>query len=148
MGLNKDLKEFLGLLLSRKVEYLVVGAHAVAFHGHPRFTGDIDFLIRTEPENAARMELACRDFGFAGYPFVADEFLVPGQVFQLGRSPNRIDIMTGISGVPTEEAWEGKVGGRLGEFAVFFLSKEHLIKNKSLTGRTKDLADVELLSRR
>ena len=148
MELQKDLKEFLELLLSKKVEFLVVGAHAVAFHGHPRLTGDIDFLIRTTPENVAKVESVCGEFGFSGPPFVAAEFLKSGQTFQMGRPPNRIDILTAISGVSTDEAWEHKVAGVLSGHEVFYISKEDLIKNKKSTGRLKDLADVDILSRR
>ena len=148
MKLQKDLREFLGLLRSRKVDFLIVGAHAVAFYGHPRLTGDIDFLIRLSPENARRLEEACSAFGFSGPPFVASEFLVPGQTFQLGRPPNRIDILTAISGVATEDAWKDRVTGKLSDEEVFFISKSHLILNKKSTGRLKDLADAEILSRR
>ncbi|MFN8392389.1 MAG: hypothetical protein U0136_18995 [Bdellovibrionota bacterium] len=94
MDLQKDLREFIELLLSKKVEFLVVGAHAVAFHGHPRLTGDIDLLIRVTAENAKKLESACGEFGFSGPPFVAAEFLKPGQNFQLGRQRNRVDILT------------------------------------------------------
>lgn len=148
MVLQTDLKEFLELLLSRKVEFLIVGAHAVAFHGHPRFTGDIDFLVVGNPENAKRLEAVCADFGFDGPPFVAKEFLVPNQTFQLGRPPNRIDILTSISGVPTDTAWKNRVAGTLVGHQVFYISKEDLIANKCATGRTKDLADAEILQRR
>ncbi len=148
MDLQKDLNEFLKLLLSKKVEFLVVGAHAVAFHGHPRLTGDIDFLIRLSPENASRMQAVCYDFGFRGEPFIASEFLKPRQTFQLGRPPNRIDILTSITGVTTDKAWEQRVKGLLSGKEVYFISKEDLIQNKRSTGRTKDLADAEILARR
>jgi len=148
VDLQKDLKEFLGLLISKRVEFLVVGAHALAFHGHPRLTGDIDFLIRMSPENAQRLEDVCAEFGFRGDPFLAREFLKTEQTFQLGRPPNRIDILTSISGVETETAWSNRVSGRLANFDVSFLSKEDLITNKKATGRLKDLADVETLLRR
>jgi hypothetical protein len=146
--LQKDLKEFLGLLLSKKVEFLVVGAHAVAFHGYPRLTGDIDFLVRLNSKNAELLEQACSDFGFVGPPFVAAEFSKSGQTFQLGRPPNRIDILTSISGVPIEQAWEQKTVGTLAGYEVFFISKQDLILNKRSTGRPKDMADAEILSRR
>jgi hypothetical protein len=148
MELQKDLNEFLELLLSKKVDFLVVGAHAVAFHGHPRLTGDIDFLIRSDQENASRMEAVFRDFGFIGHPFVVSELLKPEQTFQLGRPPNRIDILTSISGVSTEDAWANKIKGTLSGKQVYFISKLDLIQNKRSTGRMKDLADAEILSRR
>ncbi|MCB0322614.1 MAG: hypothetical protein KDD69_03540 [Bdellovibrionales bacterium] len=148
MDLQTDLREFIELLLSKKVEFLVVGAHAVAFHGHPRLTGDIDFLIRLTPENAERLEQVCSAFGFSGPPFIASEFLKAGQTFQLGRQPNRIDILTSISGIATDEAWERKVRGKLASLEVFYISKPDLIQNKRATGRLKDLADADILSRR
>jgi hypothetical protein len=146
--LQKDLKEFLQLLLSKKVEFVVVGAHAVAFHGHPRLTGDIDFLVRVNPENAARLETVFREFGFQGPPFVASEFEKAGQVFQVGRPPNRIDVITAISGVSTEDVWRDRVPGKLSELDVSFISRAQLLLNKSSTGRAKDLADVETLNKR
>ena len=148
MDLQKDLKEFLELLLSKKVEFLVVGAHALAFHGHPRLTGDIDFLIRLTPENAEKMEQVCNDFGFDGPPFMAAEFLKSGQTFQMGLPPNRIDILTAISGITTDEAWNNKVAGILSGHQVYFISKNDLLQNKRSTGRLKDLADADILSRR
>jgi len=148
MNLQKDLKEFLELFLSQKVEFLIVGAHAVAFHGHPRLTGDIDFLVRLTIENAKKIESVCSKFGFCGEPFVAAEFLKAGQTFQLGRPPNRIDILTSISGVSTDEAWKRKVPGKLAGHDVYYISKEDLIRNKTATGRLKDMADAEILKKR
>lgn len=148
MELQKDLKKFLDLLLSKKVEFLVVGAHAVAFHGYPRLTGDIDFLIRLTTDNAERLQEVCEEFGFNGPPFIAVEFLKAGQTFQLGRPPNRIDILTSISGVSTEEAWKRKIEGNLSGMSVFYISKPDLIRNKLSTGRSKDIVDAEILEKR
>lgn len=148
MDLQEDLKEFLELLLSKKVEFLIVGAHALAYHGYPRFTGDIDYLLNNSPENADRIVAVCAAFGFSGDPFVKDEFLKLGQTFQLGRAPNRIDILTSISGVPTEQAWGNRVQGLLAGYSVDFISKQDLILNKRATGRLKDLSDAEILERR
>ncbi|MFZ5891176.1 MAG: hypothetical protein ACOY0T_09000 [Myxococcota bacterium] len=88
--LHSDLSEFVALLNSRSVEYVVVGGHAVAFHGHPRFTGDIDFLVRPTPENAYRVLLVLKDFGFGDLGLTADDLTAPERVVQLGRPPNRI----------------------------------------------------------
>lgn len=148
MELQKDLQEFLGLLISKKVDFLVVGAHAVAYHGHPRFTGDINFLILRNRENAIRLEEAFAAFGFSGDPFVVSEFLKPEQTFQLGRPPNRIGVLTSITGVDSDEAWARKVRGRLGRNEVFYISKADLLTNKLATGRPKDLADAQVLSGR
>jgi len=143
--LQTDLKEFIALLNSHGVEYLVVGGHAVAFHGHPRFTGDIDFLVRPTAENAARVLAAMRDFGFGDLQLVAADFTTPERIVQLGRPPNRIDILTSISGVEFDEAWSDRIAAKLDEQAVHFLGFDTLIRNKKASGRDKDLADVKTL---
>ena len=148
MKLQKDLREFIELLLSKRVEFVIVGAHAVAYYGHPRITGDIDFLVRTSPENAAKLESVFSQFGFSGPPFIAAEFLRPGQVFQVGRPPNRIDVLTSISGIDTESVWRDRVIGKLAGLTVDFISRAHLVQNKSSTGRPKDLSDIEALKSR
>ena len=143
--LQTDLREFIALLNSRKVEYLIVGGHAVAFHGHPRFTGDIDFFIRATTDNADRVLEALADFGFAGIGLSRDDLVAPGQVVQLGRPPNRIDILTSISGVGFDQAWDARVPADLDGEPVQFLGWHHLIQNKQASDRTKDRADVEKL---
>jgi hypothetical protein len=99
------LREFIELLTSHGCEFLVVGGHAVAFHGHPRFTGDIDFLIRSTSENESRVLAALRDFGFGQLELRVEDLTKPESVVQLGRPPNRIDLLTSISGVEFERAW-------------------------------------------
>jgi hypothetical protein len=133
-------------LNSHAVEYLVVGGHAVAFHGHPRFTGDIDFLVRPTAENADRVLAAVRDFGFGDLQLASGDFTVPERIVQLGRPPNRIDILTSISGVDFEDAWSDRVAATLDEQPVHFLGFDALIRNKKASGRDKDLADVKTLS--
>ena len=96
--LQTDLREFIELLNSHGVDFLVVGGHAVAFHGHPRFTGDIDLFVRATPENAQRVMDALQDFGFGGIGVVSEDFLEPNRVVQLGRPPARIDLMTSTHG--------------------------------------------------
>ena len=145
MNLSADLREFIESLNARNVEYLVAGAHAMAFHGYPRFTGDIDLFVNTTPENAERIEQAIYAFGFGATGLCAADFLVPEQVIQLGVAPNRIDVMTFLSGITFEEAWAARQAGTLDGLPVFFLSKPMLIKNKRASGRTKDLADIEVL---
>jgi hypothetical protein len=144
--LDKDLREFIELLNSRRVDYIVVGGHAVAFHGHPRFTGDIDFLVRSSPENAERLIGAIKEFGFSNLRLTPDELTRPNTVVQLGYPPNRIDLLTSISGVEFEEAWSGKAGGYLDGLPVFFLGWDALLENKRVSGRDKDLVDVSKLS--
>ena len=143
--LQTDLREFIVLLNSHKVEYLLVGGHAVAFHGHPRFTGDIDFLVRTTPENAARVLSVLNDFGFADLAITANDLIEPGRVLQLGHAPNRIDLLTSISGVDFDTAWAARIQAQLDDQPVTLLSREHLLQNKRASGRQKDLADVAKL---
>jgi len=143
--LQSDLSEFIGLLNSHRVEYLVVGGHAVAFHGHPRFTGDIDLLIRPTRENAEAVLRVLREFGFGSLQVEPVDLTLPGRVVQLGRPPNRIDLLTSISGVTFAEAWEGRVAGGLDNRQVSFLGWDALIKNKTASGRDKDRLDVKRL---
>lgn len=145
MKLQKDLREFIALLNSLKVEYLIVGGHAVAFHGHPRFTGDIDFLIRPVTPNVKRLMETLHAFGFAELDLSPDDFIQPNAVVQLGRPPNRIDLLTSISGVDFEDAWENRIAGQLDGIDVFFLGLDSLLKNKAATGRDKDLVDLKKL---
>src|SRR5689334_17449685 len=111
MKLSKDLRAFIELLNSEGVEYVVVGAHAVAYHGHPRYTGDTDFLVGVGEPNACRLERVLVSFGFGSTGLKADDFMKPDRVVQLGRSPNRIDLVTSISGVTFAEAWKTRVLG-------------------------------------
>jgi hypothetical protein len=143
--LQKDSREFIELLNSHGVEFLVVGGHAVAFHGHPRFTGDIDFWIRAEIDNATRLLSALRSFGFEQLALTADDFTTPGRIVQLGHPPNRIDLLTSISGVAFEAAWAAREMATLDGLPVFFLGWRSLIDNKLASGRPKDLADVAKL---
>jgi hypothetical protein len=143
--LQSDLREFIGLLNSHKVEYLVVGGHAVAFHGHPRFTGDIDFFIRASGENAERVLRALDAFGFGSLGITAADLTQPGQVVQLGRPPNRIDILTSISGVDFDSAWGARAPADLDGHAVNFIGAHELLTNKQASGRPKDLADAAKL---
>lgn len=145
MTLAKDLREFIESLSSHGVEFVVVGAHAVAFHGHPRFTGDLDLLVRPAPENAGRLMAALRAFGFASPGLSAADFLRPESVVQLGVAPNRIDLLTSLTGVGFDEAWAGRVAGALGGLPVSFLGYDALLKNKQATGRTRDAEDVARL---
>jgi len=143
--LQSDLSEFIGLLNSLKVEYLVVGGHAVAFHGHPRFTGDIDFFIRTTGENADRVLRVLDAFGFGSLGITAADLTQPERVVQLGRPPNRIDILTSISGVEFESAWASRAPADLDGHAVNFIGIDALLKNKQASGRPRDLADAAKL---
>ena len=143
--LQSDLKEFIELLNSHGVEYVVVGGHAVAFHGHPRFTGDIDFFIRMTSSNVNRILAVLEDFGFGGLGITEQDLLQPERIIQLGQPPNRIDILTSISGVDFESAWDKRVETVMDDQAVNILGWNELLKNKRVAARPKDLADVEKL---
>src|SRR5438874_9717549 len=143
MSLNADLREFIELLNSRGVEYVIVGAHSLAFHGRPRYTGHLDLLVRPSRENAAKLVSLLRDFGFEKADFVEADFTVPEQMIQLGRAPNRIDLLTSISGVAIAEAFSTRMSTELEGLPVFVLSKEALIQNKRAVGRPQDIADLE-----
>jgi Nucleotidyl transferase of unknown function (DUF2204) len=146
MRLSRDLREFLELLNSRGVDYVIVGAHSLAFHGRPRFTGDLDILVRTTSGQAVKLIKLLTDFGFKETEFRPADFTKPEQVIQLGRAPNRIDLLTSLSGVTSEEAFATKVSAELDGIPVFVLGKEALIRNKRATGRPQDLADLESLT--
>jgi len=145
MQLSKDLREFVELLNSRKIKYLLVGGHAVAFHGHPRYTGDVDFLIDTSPENAAQVAAAVSDFGFGSLGLKEGDFRETEMVIQLGRAPNRIDLLTSVAAVSFEEAWKTRVQASLDGLPVWVISKDLLVQNKLAAARPQDLADVAKL---
>jgi hypothetical protein len=146
MEAQKDFKELLELFNEHKVEYIVIGSYALAFHGAPRFTGDIDIFVHSSSENAQRILSALTAFGFGSLNLTVDDFQNPNSVVQLGTPPVRIDIITSITGVTWEEAEKGKKFGSYGNVPVCFLGREQYIINKRATGRKKDLADLEALA--
>ena len=148
MILQSDLREFIELLNSRKVEYVVVGGYAVAFHGYPRFTGDIDFFVRPTVENGSRLVEVLGAFGFGSLGIDPAIFAAPKKVVQLGRPPNRIDLITGIDGIDFEEAWQSRVPANLAGVPVSFLGRDALVRNKRAAARPKDLLDLEKLKSR
>jgi hypothetical protein len=143
--LQADLREFIELLNSHNVDYLVVGGHAVAFHGHPRFTGDIDFLIRATPANARRVLRVLQEFGFGEIGIGEADLIEAGRIVQLGQPPNRIDLLTSISGVDFESAWGSRVPTTMDDQPVNLIGWDDLVRNKRMSGRQKDLADLEKL---
>lgn len=145
--LSRDLREFIHLLNTKSVEYVIVGAWALAFHGRPRYTGDIDIFIAREQDNADRLMEVIEAFGFGQFGIKRDDFLHVDHVIQLGREPNRIDILTGISGVAFDEAWESREQGSISNVAVLFISRDLLIKNKRAANRDKDRGDIKLLEK-
>ena len=147
MKLQTDLREFIELLNSHCVDYLVVGGYAVAFHGHPRFTGDIDVFVRSQLTNTERVMAALRDFGFDNLSIDAAGLASEPRILQLGTPPNRVDILTAISGVDFDAAWSGRVDGELDGLHVYFIGRDHLMQNKRASGRDKDLLDLRKLER-
>lgn len=143
--LQDDLREFIELLNSHTVEYVIVGGHAVAFHGHPRFTGDIDFFIRMTPPNAERLLAVLREFGFGTLDITARDLLEPKRVLRLGYPPNQIDILTSISGVDFDSAWDTRVESVIDNQPVSIIGRAELLRNKKAAGRQKDLADIDQL---
>jgi hypothetical protein len=145
MEIHTDFKELLELFNKHKVEYIVVGGYALAFHGAPRFTGDIDLFVRPAHENAQKILAALDEFGFGSLDLSEKDFTTPGQVIQLGVPPIRIDIITRVSGVSWDKANLDKVPGQYDQAPVFFIGREDFITNKKATGRKKDNADIEAL---
>lgn len=145
--MNRDFAEMLSALFATGAEFLVVGAHALAAHGTPRATGDIDIWVRPTPENADRVLSALKAFGAPLFDLTREDLSRPGIVFQLGLPPFRIDILTGISGVTFEEAWPDRLVSQVETMQVSFIGRAALIKNKRAAGRPKDLVDVENLEK-
>jgi hypothetical protein len=145
MELSPDFSELVELFNARKVDYVIVGAFALAFHGAPRFTGDLDILVRPEQDNSRRVLDALQAFGFGSLNLQAEDFSDPHRVIQLGFPPVRIDLMTSLTGLTWEEIATGKIAGLLGKIPVQYLGKAELIRNKRAVGRAKDLADIESL---
>jgi len=143
--LNKDYKEMLQCLLEENVRFLLVGAYAVAVHGFPRATKDIDFFVWATPENAANLMRALAKFGAPLHDISEADLSSEGVVFQIGNSPRRIDIITNISGVKFEQAYANKTTISIEGIEVPVISLEDLIINKRASARTQDLADVEKL---
>ena len=145
MEVQPDFRELLLFFNARSVDYLIVGAYALAQHGAPRYTGDLDIYVRPDAANAERVMSALQDFGFGAVGLTVDDFNCPDRVVQLGYPPVRIDLITSISGVDWEAAASGSVTGSFGDVPVRYLGREQLIANKRATGRLKDRADVEAL---
>ena len=145
--MNQDFRDLLAEFNARQVEFLLVGAHALAAHGHVRATQDLDVWVRPSPENAKRVIEALRAFGAPLRDLTEDDLSTPGVVFQIGVEPIRIDVLTAIDGIGFDEAWADRLMLKFADQGVCVLSKEHLIKNKLAAGRLQDLADVEALKR-
>lgn len=143
--MNPDFRDMLSAFSEKAVEYLLVGAYAVAVHGVPRATGDLDVWVRPTEDNARRVRSALSQFGAPLAGLSERDLVTPGTVFQIGVAPNRIDILTSIDGVTFEDAWPARRVMRIDGVEVSVLARHHLIRNKKATGRPQDLADVARL---
>ena len=143
--LNQDFKEFIQSLNNNDVRYLVVGGYAVALHGYPRYTKDIDIWVELNPDNATKIIHALDDFGFGSLELKENDFLEPEMIIQLGYPPNRIDIILSPAGVDFQTCFSTRVIVEIEGVQVNFIDLENLRKNKAATGRKQDLADLENL---
>jgi hypothetical protein len=142
---NQDFKEFVQSLNDNQVRYLVVGGYAVAFHGHPRYTKDLDVWVEPTPDNAVNVVAALDQFGFGSLALQPADFLEADQIIQLGFPPNRIDILTTLPGVNFESCYTSRVVTNMDEVQVNFIDVNHLKMNKRASGRFQDMADIENL---
>jgi len=143
--LNRDFKEFIQSLNDNHVRYLIVGGYAVAFHGHPRYTKDIDVWIEMTQENSGNVIKALEQFGFGSLGLKEEDFLIPDQIIQLGYPPSCIDLITTLSGVDFASCYASHVQIKIDGIQVNFIDLENLRKNKQASGRHQDLADLESL---
>ena len=145
--MNPDFLDLLAALVRAEARFLIVGAHALAAHGLPRATGDLDVWVRPDPKNAERVWTALTEFGapLRAFDLSQADLTAPGVVFQMGEPPRRIDLLTSITGVGFEEAWATRSVHRVGDLDVPFLGRAALLDNKRATARPKDLADVAVL---
>ena len=146
MNIQPDFEDFLRLLETHRVDYMIVGGYAVAFHGFPRFTKDLDIFFDSATENVERLRQTLIDFGFREDSVRGESFQVSGNVIVIGTAPVRIDLINRIDGVTFEEARPNVVRGRYSDVDVTFISRQDLVRNKQSTTRAKDKADVEELS--
>jgi hypothetical protein len=142
MDLNRDYQELLQSFVSHNVRFLIVGGYALAAHGHPRYTKDLDIWVWTDPSNAERIVMSLESFGFDGLELSAQDFQEPGVVVQLGREPQRVDILTFATGLDFVSAYENRMMVSIGNLEVPFVSIDDLRTNKLATGRLRDIADA------
>jgi hypothetical protein len=144
--MHSDLLDILRVFSQYKVEYLIIGGYAVAFHAEPRFTKDLDLLVRASQENARRVYQALRTFGAPLSGLTAEDFEQERYWYQIGAPPVRVDILMSIDGVSFTDAWARRVAATIGDVEVLFIAKEDLIAAKMAAGRPQDLIDVQLLT--
>ena len=145
MKTEKDYEEFLALLNKHKVRYCVIGAFALAFHAHPRYTKDMDILVEASTDNAKKIMNVLNEFGFGSLNLNIEDLVAEGNIIQLGYEPVRIDIMTSIKGLDFNKVWRERVTGSYGRQTVNYIDRQNLIESKKLSDRIQDKADLELL---
>lgn len=145
--LNPDFKEMLSCLKDEEVDFLIVGAYALAAHGFPRATGDLDIWVRNSFENAEKVMRAVVKFGAPTSNLSVEDFTAPDMIVQLGVEPCRIDLLTGIDGVAFDDAWQSRVKIAISNLEIDVLSKEHLLQSKLAAGRDKDQGDINWLKK-
>jgi hypothetical protein len=148
MKINRDFRELLECFVSHDVRFLVVGGHALAALGLPRYTKDMDIWVWMDPANAAAAVAAVEDFGFGGLGIASHDFVTPDVVIQLGYPPNRVDLLTSPSGVDFDECWSERLDVDLDGIVIPFIGPRGLMKNKAAAGRPQDLVDLGELVRR
>jgi hypothetical protein len=141
--MNPDFVDLLRTFVAADVRFLIVGAYALAIHGRPRATGDLDVWVDATPDNASRVMQALREFGAPLQEISASDFASPGVTYQIGIPPGRIDILTELTGISFAEAWPQRLRRPFGEVDVDFIGRDAFIRNKRATGRAKDLGDIE-----
>ncbi len=147
MELANDFVDFIELLNSHGVEYMIVGGYAVMAHGQPRYTEDFDIWIKPSSINAEKMMVVLKEFGFVLKGLAKEDFEVEDMVVQLGYPPLRIDLLGSISGVTFDEAFPQKILRKVGQTEMNFIGLNELVKNKETTGRKKDIVDAEQLKK-
>ncbi len=145
MEAQPDFKELLALFNAHRVKYMIVGAYALGFHGAPRYTGDLDLLVKPDPENARKILRVLQEFGFGSLDITVEDFTTKERVVQLGVPPVRVDLLTSITGIEWEQAVSHRISGTFGDVPTFFIGLDDFVLNKKACGRHKDLADVEVL---
>ena len=141
--MNPDFVDLLRAFSAADVRFLIVGAYALALHGRPRATGDLDVWVDATPANAARVMRALAAFGAPMEAIAESDLATPGITYQIGVSPRRIDVLTDLTGLTFEDAWGSRVRHLFGDIEVDFIGRDHFVRNKRATGRAKDLVDIE-----
>lgn len=141
--MNQDFVDLLRAFIAADVRFMIVGAYALALHGRPRATGDLDVWVDATTENAPRIMHALAEFGAPLADVRQADFATPGAVLQIGVPPGRIDILTDLTGITFQDAWPNRVTSAFGDVEVDFIGLEAFLRNKRATGRAKDLGDIE-----